>query len=134
MNSWIVYAIAILAVFVSAQSDEDWDATVRDKTEFCGTMAQYAPTGDIYCSQFAMCCDQQFDPNNGDKCKVKESECQPTDDGRSGLGTCKYSNCTELITTTTTTTTPAPQYESINAAYQAVTIIAPLFAALYCVM
>lgn len=81
-------------------------------------MAQYAPTGDIYCSQFAMCCDQQFDPNNGDKCKVKESECQPTDDGRSGLGTCKYSNCTELITTTTTTTTPAPQYESINAAYQ----------------
>ncbi|CAI2353778.1 unnamed protein product [Caenorhabditis sp. 36 PRJEB53466] len=135
MNSRIVYAFALLAVFVSAQTDDDvWDPTVRDQTEFCGTMAQYAPDGEIYCKQFSTCCDRQFDPNNGDKCQVKESECSPTDDGRSGLGVCKLSNCTELVTTTTTTTTPAPLFESINAAYQAVTILAPLAAALFCVM
>uniref|UniRef100_A0A1I7TWY0 Secreted protein n=1 Tax=Caenorhabditis tropicalis TaxID=1561998 RepID=A0A1I7TWY0_9PELO len=134
MNTRLVYAIAVLAVFASAQSDDDWDATVRDQTEFCGTMAQYAPNGGIYCTQFLTCCDRQFDPNNGDKCQVKESECNETDDGRSGVGICKFSNCTELITTTTTTTTPAPQYESINAAYQAVTILAPLAAALFCVL
>ncbi|CAO4379467.1 unnamed protein product [Caenorhabditis nigoni] len=134
MNSRLVYAVAILAVFASAQSEDEWDGTVRDQTEFCGTMAQYAPNGEIYCQQFTMCCDRQFDPNNGDRCQIKESDCSPTDDGRTGLGVCKFSNCTELVTTTTTTTTPAPQYESINAAFQAVTILAPLAAALFCVM
>ncbi|ULT89191.1 hypothetical protein L5515_007832 [Caenorhabditis briggsae] len=67
MNSRLVYAVAILAVFASAQSEDEWDGTVRDQTEFCGTMAQYAPNGEIYCSQFTMCCDRQFDPNNGDR-------------------------------------------------------------------
>ncbi|EGT54980.1 hypothetical protein CAEBREN_11534 [Caenorhabditis brenneri] len=131
MNTRLVYAIAILAVFVSAQSDEEWDGTVRDKTEFCGEFAEYAPD---FCQKFIKCCETQFDPSNGDKCQVKESFCAPNDDRKSGEGVCKFSNCTELITTTTTTTTPAPMYESINAAYQAVTILAPLAAALFCVM
>uniref|UniRef100_A0A8R1E341 Uncharacterized protein n=1 Tax=Caenorhabditis japonica TaxID=281687 RepID=A0A8R1E341_CAEJA len=134
MNSRVVYAvIALFAVSAFAQTD-DWDPTVRDKTDFCGTMAQYAPNGDIYCSQFITCCDSQFDPNNGDKCQQKESECSATDDGRSGLGVCKFSNCTELITTTTTTTTQAPVFESINSAFQAFAMLAPLAAAVLCVM
>ncbi|EFP06829.1 hypothetical protein CRE_11213 [Caenorhabditis remanei] len=133
MNSRLVYAFAMLAVvFVTA--DEDWDPTVRDHAQFCATMAKYAPDGDVYCEHFALCCNNKFDPNNGDKCQVKESECTITDDGRTGVGTCKLFNCTELVTTTTTTTTQAPLYESINAAYQAVTILAPIAAALYCVM
>ncbi|CAD6193397.1 unnamed protein product [Caenorhabditis auriculariae] len=115
-----LWLVAVTAV-VSEMNVDGWDPTVRDKTEFCERLVQYAPNSDVYCESFVFCCNSQFDPMNGDKCQVKAVECEPVENSRTGRGSCLLSNCTELLTTTTTTTTSRPLV-TINAAPELVAL------------
>uniref|UniRef100_A0A1I7XI78 Ixostatin n=1 Tax=Heterorhabditis bacteriophora TaxID=37862 RepID=A0A1I7XI78_HETBA len=102
---------------LSEESDFEssiWDSTVRDKFKFCNTMGSFTASPEQYCDVFNKCCSMQFDPNNGDKCKVKDQRCVPQPNGKAEA-VCIHRNCTEMITTTTTTTeTPVIEEENTN--------------------
>ncbi|CAB3398038.1 unnamed protein product [Caenorhabditis bovis] len=119
----VLIAVGCIGITIADEfdGDEPWDAFARDKTKFCRDMTQFAPN-DIYCELFSNCCNQMYDPLNGDKCQVKQLECDLEPGESKPRGVCKYRNCTELITTTTTTT-PQPILDAINGATQVVSLL-----------
>ncbi|KAF8381894.1 hypothetical protein PRIPAC_71036 [Pristionchus pacificus] len=115
----LLVATAVLAVAV-AQPDRlsAWDPTARDKTEECVKFTEFTTDANAKCPMFDLCC-KQPDPLNGDKCKEVVKKCETNDDGELEF-TCKYSNCTEMITTTTTTTTQSPRQINGASVYSAI--------------
>ncbi|GMS78357.1 hypothetical protein PENTCL1PPCAC_532, partial [Pristionchus entomophagus] len=107
----LLVATALLAVAAAQPTSPPWDATARDKTDYCKELVQFAPE-DKTCDLFDKCC--SFDPLNGDKCQKHNKICQQEDDGTFTFS-CKYTNCTAMITTTTTTTTQSPAQVNVAA-------------------
>ncbi|PAV78666.1 hypothetical protein WR25_16610 [Diploscapter pachys] len=75
MQPVILVSLCLVAISAAQRfaSSAGWDPTQRDKTALCHELAQYAPNAEIYCKQFTLCCDSNYDPQNGDRCQHKVS-------------------------------------------------------------